>query len=312
MQGQGVTAQGEGGMSSSPGAGQWASGNQNVQISGVGEGASIRVTFAGRSRQARQGPICAVPGLDGREVDRPELLSRLVRFVTRPDASTVGMTTGMQGAGGFGKTTLARLLVHEPVVRDHFTDGAVWVTLGQDAWGADLADRVGDVCAVLTGNKPPFSDPLLAGAELGRALGERRLLLVIDDAWSRAQLEPFLIGAPNAVRLVTTRQSSILPKAAQAVSVDAMSPSEAHALLLGRLPPPPADVLQGLLGATGRCRCCWHWCTGPPTKTSTPVPALRLRLPNCWTNCVPPVRPYLTCRTRTGELPPSTRPLRRA
>ena len=37
------------------------------------------------------------------------------------------------------------------------------------------------------------SDPLAAGSVLGRMLVGRRVLLVVDDVWSTAQVEPFLI-----------------------------------------------------------------------------------------------------------------------
>jgi GTPase SAR1 family protein len=47
----------------------------------------------------------------------------LMAAVTRPGAGAVGMTTGLWGAGGFGKTTMARLLVHRREVREQFPDG---------------------------------------------------------------------------------------------------------------------------------------------------------------------------------------------
>jgi hypothetical protein len=46
------------------------------------------------------------PPLD-RMVERPELGGRLVAALTAPGAAEVRLTTGLQGAGGFGKTRLA-------------------------------------------------------------------------------------------------------------------------------------------------------------------------------------------------------------
>jgi Domain of unknown function (DUF4062) len=60
---------------------------------------------AGEIRRWR-GPVWAVPPLRGDEVARPGLMEELVAAVTRPGAGTVGMTTGLWGAGGFGNTTL--------------------------------------------------------------------------------------------------------------------------------------------------------------------------------------------------------------
>ena len=81
----------------------------------------------------------SVPPLRGDEVARPELAEALVAAVLAPDAGAVGVTTGLVGAGGFGKTTLARMVAHDPRVRAAFAGGVVWVTVGEDAAGPDLA-----------------------------------------------------------------------------------------------------------------------------------------------------------------------------
>jgi hypothetical protein len=196
--------------------------------------------------------VFAVPSLTGSEVFRPDLMSDLVSKVTAYAAGTVGMTTALRGAGGFGKTTLARMLVHDLRVQDAFPDGIAWVTIGEDADGADLAAKVNDLTQTVSRNKPSLSDPALAGFALGEALGDRRMLLVLDDIWSRAQLEPFLSGGPNTVRLVTTRQHQVLPDTSAHVDVDAMATTEARGLLLSGLDGVGEDVVAGLLKATGR------------------------------------------------------------
>jgi hypothetical protein len=72
-----------------------------------------------------RGPVFVVPPLRGDEIARPGLMEQLVATVTRPGAGVVGMTTGLWGAGEFGKTTLARLLGHRDEIREHFPDGVV-------------------------------------------------------------------------------------------------------------------------------------------------------------------------------------------
>jgi hypothetical protein len=96
-------------------------------------------------------PVFAVPPLRGDEVTRPKLMAELVKAVTQPGIAAVGMTTGLWGAGGFGKTTMARLLVHCREVRLAFPDGAVWVTLGEDISGPELADKITNVVGLLGG-----------------------------------------------------------------------------------------------------------------------------------------------------------------
>jgi hypothetical protein len=89
------------------------------------------------------------------------------------------------------------------------------VTVGEDVAGPELAEKVLNVVWLLGGVRPVVTDPVAAGAELGRLVGGRRVLLVVDDVWSAAQVEPFLIGGPGAVRLFTTRIRGVLPGSAR-------------------------------------------------------------------------------------------------
>jgi hypothetical protein len=199
-----------------------------------------------------RGPVFAVPPLRGDEVARPGLMEDLVAAVTRPAASAVGITTGLWGAGGFGKTTMARLLVHRDEVKEQFPDGVVWVTVGEETEGPELAEKITNVVGLFSGGRPPLTDPLAAGAELGRAFGDRRVLLVIDDVWTSAQVEPFLLGGPAAVRLFTTRMRAVLPRSAEPVRVDEMDPGEAEQLLTAEVGGVSGGVVAGLLAVTGR------------------------------------------------------------
>ncbi len=145
------------------------------------------------------------PPLD-RMVPRPELGGRLVASLVAPGAAEVGLTTGLHGAGGFGKTRLATWVCHRPEIDLRYPGGLLWVTVGQEVRGADLAVRINDLAFALDGQRPAISDPVAAGAELGRLLDQRGpVLLVVDDVWEESQLGPFRIGGQRCTRLVTTR-----------------------------------------------------------------------------------------------------------
>lgn len=104
----------------------------------------------------------------------------------------VGLTTGLAGAGGFGKTRLATWVCHRPEIEQRYPGGLLWATVGQEVRGVDLAERINDLAFSLCGQRPAISDPATAGAELGRLLDEREpVLLVIDDGWEEAQLRSF-------------------------------------------------------------------------------------------------------------------------
>jgi len=115
-----------------PGAQGSQVGNNNTQINNF-----YALTPARESGPV--GPVCSVPPLRGEEVDRPELRARLVAAVLAPGAGSVGVSTGLVGAGGFGKSTLAKMVAHDPRVAERFPDGRIWVTVGADTRGPGLA-----------------------------------------------------------------------------------------------------------------------------------------------------------------------------
>ncbi|MFF3639037.1 NB-ARC domain-containing protein, partial [Streptomyces sp. NPDC002250] len=167
----------------------------------------------------------------------------------------VGITSALWGAGGFGKTLLAKHVCAQRRVQRHFNGRVYFVTVGRDVrTRAEIAAKVGEVVAYITGDgNTPATEPDEAGAHLGRLLDERpRTLLVLDDVWEERQLKPFLIGGPHCVRLITTRISGLLPTSATRVQVDQMTPEQAEQVLTFDLPPLPRPLVRGLLGVTGR------------------------------------------------------------
>jgi WD40 repeat protein len=192
------------------------------------------------------------PPLD-RMVERPELGDRLVAALTAPLPSEVGLTTGLAGAGGFGKTRLATWVCHRPEIQRRYPGGLLWATVGQEVRGADLAERVNDLVFALCGERPNISDPYTAGAELGRVLDERKaVLLVVDDVWEETQLRPFRFGGRGCTRLVTTRVPHLLPASGVRIAVDAMSGDQARRLVADGVTELPIGADDRLARLAGR------------------------------------------------------------
>ncbi|MFD4821298.1 NB-ARC domain-containing protein [Streptomyces rubiginosohelvolus] len=169
-------------------------------------------------------------------------------------AEAVGITTALEGAGGFGKTTLATLVCANRRVRRRFRGRVYTVTMGRDVRGRSaIAAKVAEATAFITGDTTAFEDPDRAGEHLGRLLEQRRrTLIVLDDVWEPEHLTPFLRGGQNCVRLVTTRVPALLPGDAERLQVDEMSPEQAQSVLTWELPELPEETVAGLLRATGR------------------------------------------------------------
>jgi WD40 repeat protein len=194
-----------------------------------------------------------LPPLSGPVVDRQGLVEALLGALTVPGPAAGGVTTSLEGAGGFGKSTLAGVVCRRPEIRSRFPGGLLWVTIGERREGAGLAATIGELCAALSGRSPPTADPMLAGGRLGELLDAREpTLLVLDDVWRPEQLAPFLIGGARCRRLVTTRNVGIAPRGSRSVVVTQMTGDEAQRTLTAGLGELPAATLARLLTITGR------------------------------------------------------------
>ncbi|MGW6565646.1 NB-ARC domain-containing protein [Streptomyces sp. NPDC054975] len=227
-------------------------------VGGLGAGAvALAVTAAllngGPSVSAQDPPPPGAPAVPAWVVDRAEI-RQAVAAVCGRKAEAVGITTALEGAGGFGKTTLATLVCAHRRVRRRFRGRVYTITIGRDVRGRPaIAAKVAEATAFITGDTTAFEDPDRAGDHLGRLLEQRpRTLLVLDDVWEPEQLAPFLRGGGNCVRLVTTRVPAVLPEGAERLRVDEMSPEQARAVLTWELPELPDETVSGLLRATGR------------------------------------------------------------
>ncbi len=174
-------------------------------------------------------------------VERPAEYEALLKALVDGNGA-VAITAAIKGAGGFGKTTLALALCHDNRVRGAFDDGILWVTLGEKPSEADLIGKVLDWVYELTGQRPAVEGREAARTELAKAIGDRYLLLVIDDLWRKIDSELFLTGAPHSAVLITTRYDQQLPDGTRfRQRVDAMQPAEA-VKLLSWMPSPHAHL----------------------------------------------------------------------
>jgi hypothetical protein len=106
-----------------------------------------------------------------REIDA--LRARLLDARQEP----VAITAALRGAGGYGKTTLARALCHDDAIEEAFHDGVLWVTLGEQP--GNLAGKLEDLIVALTGTPSGLSSLETRKARLRELLTDRAVLLVV-------------------------------------------------------------------------------------------------------------------------------------
>jgi hypothetical protein len=99
-----------------------------------------------------------------------------------------------------------------------------------------LIATLSDPVTRLTDEPPQLETVNAAAAKPAETLSDRRILIVVDDVWRKQDLEPFLQGGRDCVRLVTTRIDDVLLATAAREKVDATQEAEALSLLSGGLP----------------------------------------------------------------------------
>lgn len=181
-------------------------------------------------------------------VPRPRIAAQaLAALVSKKRGEPKPGVVALVGAGGYGKSTLADALGHDPRIQEAWAEGMLRVRLGP---APDVAGRLADLVQVLSGTREGTGSIPAAMQRLAELIEQRAMLIVVDDVWHAADCRPFLHGGPRCARLVTTRDAGVLPPGATRIAVDAMDDAEARELLVHRLPPSPAfEPLLARLGA---------------------------------------------------------------
>ncbi|HEY0641015.1 MAG TPA: BTAD domain-containing putative transcriptional regulator, partial [Pseudonocardiaceae bacterium] len=138
---------------------------------------------------------------------------------------------GVSGMAGVGKSALALHVAHE--LREHFPDGQLYADLGAGRQAPVPAAEVLLRFLRLLGlddTGVPASEE--ARAELFRArTGGRRMLIVLDDAASAAQVRPLLPGSAGSAVLVTSRSALTGVDGARWTALDVLDDDESAAVL---------------------------------------------------------------------------------
>jgi DNA-binding SARP family transcriptional activator/tetratricopeptide (TPR) repeat protein len=193
------------------------------------EPARMRVGAAleepGRPRGPRQLPpdIDDFTGRQGTVAQVQELLEG--------EQATAIVISAIAGKAGVGKTALAVRVAHR--LRPWFADGQLYVNLrGVEAQALDPADVLAGFLRALGVEGAVIPDGLEERVRLYRSrLADRRVLVVLDNAASEAQVRPLLPGSRGCAVLVTSRARLSGLEAAHPLTLDVLDPDQAVELL---------------------------------------------------------------------------------
>lgn len=167
-------------------------------------------------------------------IDRARPMAALRRaLLAEKDTQRVGLSA-VNGQGGIGKTALARAICEDPNIQRAFPDGILWATIGQTK--QDLTQTLRRMARALgLDTKEGYETEDDARQSLLTALDSRAVLLILDDIWDGAHLQPFLTEAQRCRTLFTTRSRGIVAETnAEPVPLQRMERGEALAMLESR------------------------------------------------------------------------------
>jgi DNA-binding SARP family transcriptional activator/tetratricopeptide (TPR) repeat protein len=150
------------------------------------------------------------------------------------DSSAMVITT-IDGMAGVGKTALAVHAAHR--LAGHYPDGQLFLDLHGFTEGvapvdpSEALDRMLRSLGVPGDQIPPHLDD--RAALFRSRLADRRVLILLDNAATEAQVAPLLPGSPGCLVLVTSRHRLAGLDQTRSVSLDVLPPADAVNMFTG-------------------------------------------------------------------------------
>src|SRR5215470_3407243 len=192
-------------------------------------GGTAPAAFAAAATQALPRDLAA---FTGRQAELAELMGALAAA-----AAAGGGVVGIHAIGGMagvGKTTFAVHAAHR--LAGSFSDGQFFLPLHAHTAGqrpVDAADTLASLlltAGVAAAQIPPRVEE--GGARWRDHVAGKKVLLLLDDAAGHEQVRPLLPGTQGSLVLVTSRRRLAALEEAAVLTLDALSPGEAAALLV--------------------------------------------------------------------------------
>jgi tetratricopeptide (TPR) repeat protein len=147
-----------------------------------------------------------LPGRRAHVVGRAAMIDSVRDALSESAADRPVVLCGLPGSG---KTTVALEVVHDERIRRSFPGGILWATAGKDGQGVARSVLAWGRALGVAATELPRDLHLKRSLTLHNAIGNRAVLVVVDDVWSSEHTHPFLLGGENCGYLVTTRSPAV-------------------------------------------------------------------------------------------------------
>ncbi|GHO49182.1 helix-turn-helix domain-containing protein [Ktedonospora formicarum] len=122
----------------------------------------------------------------------------------------------LHGLPGVGKTSIVTTLVHDATIQEHFRDGILWAELGAQPDIDVLYQRLGQELGLSSTDLQEHHETWPKA--LRRVIGQKRILLVLDDVWNIDDALALKVGGPNCAYILTSRSL----RAAASFTIDSL------------------------------------------------------------------------------------------
>jgi hypothetical protein len=161
---------------------------------------------------SHRGELRDVPDAPSHYLPRQDAIAAVERMVL--EGGNVGISAvgerkgryGVYGLGGIGKTVLAAAVARSHAIKERFSDGVLWLTLGQEP---ELTTLQAHVARALE-HDAVFASAAEGHRRLREIFADRAVLLVLDDVWHVEHANKLDVVGERGRLLLTTRNRDVL------------------------------------------------------------------------------------------------------
>ena len=168
----------------------------------------LAICYTAKELQFQPPPTCPA-----NHIPRLEIINKISSAILNSDITpTIGTTVTVRGIGGIGKSTIAKALCHHPLIKKHFVNGFLWISLTPPL--PNPMTMLSEIYQRLTdkSSAAPSASLLIIKIKSLVSNPSCKLLVILDDVWEAKDAMVFVDVFSNCKTILTTREMIINAK----------------------------------------------------------------------------------------------------